>query len=148
MVWAGLRVAGISTVVSFAAGLWLAWLLVNRQFRGRREVGALATAALALPAPALCYYLLIEPAWSWGLTGAAVLSATPMLVRAGRMAFASLDPVYGKAARSLGAGEWRVFWRAEFPLVWRPALAAAGLAFGRVLAELGAGVLIAARLSR
>jgi len=70
------------------------------------------------------------------------------VVRAGRMAFAALDPLYGKAARSLGASEWRVLWRVEFPLVWRRTLAAAALAFARVLAECFAIVLIAHRISR
>jgi molybdate transport system permease protein len=72
----------------------------------------------------------------------------PMLVRAGRTAFASIDPVYGKTARSLGASDWRVFWQVELPLVWRPAAGAAGVAFARVLAELVAAFFIAVRFSR
>jgi molybdate transport system permease protein len=150
MLWSSLRIAGISTVVSLAAGVWLAWLLVNRQFPGRRELGALVTAALALPAPVICYYLLVERqhGWRWGMTGAAVVSATPMLVRAGRLAFGSIEPVYGNVARSLGCSDWRVFWRVEFPLVWRATLGAAALAFTRVLAEFGAAVWIASRVGR
>ena len=148
MVWAALRVAGISTVVSVAAGLWLAWLLVNGQFRGRRQLGALLTGALALPAPVICYYLLLGRDWAWGMAGAAVLSALPMMARAGRLAFGSLDPVYGNGARSLGASNWRVFWRVELPMVWRGAAAAAAVGFARVLAEAAAAVLIAARLAQ
>jgi molybdate transport system permease protein len=71
-----------------------------------------------------------------------------MLVRAGRMAFGSIEPVYGNVARSLGCSDWRVFWRVEFPLVWRATLGAAALAFTRVLAEFGAAVWIASRVGR
>src|SRR5690242_17292164 len=100
MLWWSLRIAGISMLVSVALGVWLAWVLVNRRFPGRRELGTVATAALALPAPVICYYFLLERehSWSWGITGAAVLTATPMLARAGRMAFGSLDPIYGNVA--------------------------------------------------
>jgi molybdate transport system permease protein len=147
---AGLRMAALSTLVSVVLGLWLAWLLVNHRFPGRRELSALSTAALALPAPVICYFIFSErnPSLWWGLTGAAVLAGTPMLVRAGRLAFTSLDAVYGNVARSLGRSDWRIFWRVEFPLVWRPTLAAAGVVFARVFAEFAAALLIAARLGR
>ncbi len=140
----------VSAAVSVVLGLWLAWLLVNRQFPGRRELGAVATAALALPAPVICYYAFFNRPFvpSGGLAAAAMLSATPMLVRAGRMAFTALDPVYANAARTLGASEWRVFWRVEAPRVWRLSAAAATVTFARVLAEFVAGTVIALRLGR
>jgi len=146
---APLRVAAVATGVSLVLGLGLAWLLVNRRFFGRREVGVLATALLAIPAPLLCgYFLLGRPApGSWAMTCAAILSAAPALVCAGRKAFSGLDPVYGRAARSLGASEWRVLWRIELPLIWRPAAAAGALAFARVLAEFVAIMLIAPVIS-
>ena len=148
MLWLSLRVAGVSTAVSLVLGWGLAWLLVNRQFPGKREVGVAASLALALPSPVICYYFLSgrAPLWSWGFTAAAVVSATPMLVRAGRVALTALDPVYGRAARSVGASDWRVFWRIELPLVFRSALAAAGLAFARVLAEFAFVFLLTVRL--
>jgi len=33
--WLSLEVATIATVISLLAGIWLAWLLANRQFRGK-----------------------------------------------------------------------------------------------------------------
>ena len=150
LLWLALRVAGVSTGVSVVAGLWLAWMLANREFAGRRVLGALSTAALALPAPVLCYYLLCVWGRVWPLTeinlvAAGVLSAMPLLIRAARAAFASLDPNLAKAARSLGAPGWRVFLRIELPLELRPILAAIALAFARVLAELAAAIWIASR---
>ncbi|HLK49118.1 MAG TPA: ABC transporter permease subunit [Bryobacteraceae bacterium] len=145
-----LRIAASATAVSFLIGVWLAWLLVNRQFPGRRELGVLSTAALALPAPVICYSLLFDRqrAWSWGMTAAGVLAATPMVVRAGRMALASLDCIYGNIGRSLGKSDWRVFWRLELPLVWRSLAGAAVVAFVRILGESLAAFVIAAQLGR
>ena len=145
-----LRVAGFSTGISVVVGLWLAWTLANREFAGKRALGALSTAALALPAPVLCYYLLCVLGRVWTLTemnlvATGVLSAMPLVIRASLTAFASLDPNLGKAARSLGASGWRVFLRIELPLVLRPILAATALAFARVLAELAAAFWIASR---
>ena len=110
----------------------------------------LLTAALALPAPVLCAFLLLgRPSLeSWWITFAAVLSTAPLVVRAAKTAFAGLDPLYGKTARSLGASDWRILWRIDLPLIWRPALMAAALAFARVLAECAAIVLIVPELSR
>ena len=150
LLWLALRVAGLSTGISVVLGLWLAWTLVNRQFAGKRALGAFSTAALALPAPVLCYYLLCVLGRVWPLTeinlvAAGVLSAMPLVIRASRTAFASLDPNLAKAARSLGASGWRVFLRIELPLAMRYILAAIALAFVRVLAELAAAFWIASR---
>ena len=145
-----LLIAAISTAVSLVIGFWLAWMRVNRELPGRRGHGIASTAALALPAPVICYYAFFERKFtgSWGLAVAVILTATPMLMRAGRMALASLDPIYANVARSLGAREWRVFWRVEIPRIWRPAAGAAAVAFARVLAESLAGIAIALRLGR
>jgi molybdate transport system permease protein len=150
LLWLALRVAGLSTGISVVVGLWLAWTLANREFAGKRALGALSTAALALPSPVLCYYLLCVLGRVWPLTemnlvAAGVVSAMPLLIRVSRTAFASLDPNLGKAARSLGASGWRVFLRIELPLELRPILAAIALAFARVLGELAAAFWIASR---
>lgn len=140
-----LAIAAASTAIALAPALWLAWLLVNRAFRGRRELGAALTAALALPAPVICYSVFFERprGWSWGFTGAAVLAAAPMIVRAGRTAFSQLDPLYANSARTLGRSDWRIFWRLEWPLSRRFLAGAAALAFARVFAEFVAAVAIA-----
>ena len=148
LLWLALRVAGLSTGISVVAGLWLGWMLANREFAGKRVLGALSIAALALPAPVLCYYLLAVLVRIWPLTeinlvAAGVVAAAPLLIRASRAAFASLDPSLGKAARSLGASGWRVFLRIELPLALQPILAAIALAFALVLAQLAAAFWIA-----
>jgi len=142
-----LRVAAVATAISLPLGLALAWLLVHRRFPGRRELSLLLTGALAVPCPVVIYALLWEDTRLPALTAAGMVSATPWLVRAGRAALGGLDPVYRNAARSLGASDWRVFWRVELPLVFRAAVASAGLAFVRVLLDSAAALLLAALLA-
>ncbi|MBZ5723893.1 MAG: ABC transporter permease subunit [Acidobacteriia bacterium] len=143
----GLEIASLATVIAAVAGVWLSRALL-REFPGKRTLDALATAAIALPAPLLCYYLLAVRGRVWpltraGLVAAGVLSAAPLLVRSARVAFASLQPAYGNAARSLGASEWRVFARIELPLAIRALLAAIALVFARLVAELAAAFWLA-----
>lgn len=136
-----LRIAAGATAASVVLGVGLAWLLVNRRFPGRRELGWLLTGALALPSPVIVYALVWRDTRPVALTVAGMVSAIPWLVREGRTAFAGLDPIYGNAARGLGASDWRVFWKVELPLVFRSALAAAGLIFVRVFLESAAALL-------
>ena len=141
----GLEIAAVATAIGAVLGVGFAWLLENRQFPGKRTLGTLATAAIALPAPLLCYYLLAVLGRFWpltriGLAAAGVISTLPLLLRAARTSFASLNPAYAKAACSLGASEWRIFACIELPLAFRPILNGALLAFLRVLAELAAAL--------
>ncbi|HTA70244.1 MAG TPA: hypothetical protein VK776_18280, partial [Bryobacteraceae bacterium] len=57
--WLSLRVATISTAVALVVGLWLAWILANRQFRGKEILDAAITLPLVLPPTVLGYYLLV-----------------------------------------------------------------------------------------
>src|ERR1700674_5332890 len=57
--WLSLRVAFVSTAIAFAAGLWIAYLLANREFRGKEALDAAVTLPLVLPPTVLGYYLLV-----------------------------------------------------------------------------------------
>jgi molybdate transport system permease protein len=134
-VWLSLRVAGLATVGALVIGLWLGWLITTREFIGRKAtLGALAL-LFAVPVVILGWALL-RPAFPWQ-AGAAVgvMAALPPIVLGARRPMLELNREYGDAARSLGCSEWRIFWRVMLPLGWRPILAAAGVAFARVLAE-------------
>ena len=58
-------------------------------------------------------------------------------------AFSALDPIYGDAARTLGAGEWRIFSRVALPAA--AASIGAGVAFAwlRAIGEYGATSIVA-----
>ena len=74
---------------------------------------------------------------------AAMLHAIPLLVKSTRAALESVDHDFERAGRSLGASEWRIFWRVSLPLAKRPVAAATALAFARCLGDFGATLMIA-----
>jgi molybdate transport system permease protein len=163
--WLSLRVAVLSTAISLAAGLWVAWLLANREFRGKEALDAAVTLPLVLPPTVLGFYLLVvlgrESAvgklYEW-ITGgplvftwqaaviAALFHSTPLLIKSARAALESVDRTYERAARNLGASEWTVFRRVSLPLARRSILAAAALAFARSLGDFGVTIMIAGNI--
>ncbi len=163
--WLSLRVATISTAVALVVGLWLAWLLANRQFRGKEILDAAITLPLVLPPTVLGYYLLVllgraSPVgklYEWIFGGplvfswqaavvAALFHSTPLLVKSARAAFESVDRSFERAARNLGASEPRLFWRVTLPLARRSILAAGALAFARSLGDFGVTLMIAGNI--
>src|SRR6185437_8232115 len=163
--WLSLEVAGVATLISVALGVWIAWLLANRDFPGRDALDAAAMLQLTLPQTVLSYYLLvvigrstwIGQAWE-AVTGsplvftwkaaviASTLHAIPLMIKSSRAALESVDLACERAARSLGASEWRLFWRVSLPLASRPIAAATVLAFARSLGDFGATLMIAGEI--
>ena len=134
-VWLSLQVAGIATAVALVLGLWLAFRVATREFAGRKAALGLLALLFATPVVILAW-LLLRPVFPWQAGAAAgVIAALPPIVLGARRPLQDLNREYGDAARSLGCSEWRIFWRVMLPLGWRPILAAAGVAFVRVLAE-------------
>jgi molybdate transport system permease protein len=158
-------VAVVSTAIALAAGLWIAYLLANREFRGKEVVDAAVTLPLVLPPTVIGYYLLVvigraspighlweaifgSPlVFTWkAAVLAALLHSFPLLVKSARAAFETVDRSYERAARTLGASEWRLFWRVTLPLTRRPVFAAAALAFAQSLGEFGATLMVAGNI--
>src|SRR5258706_6157930 len=163
--WLSLRVAFVSTAIALAAGLWLAYLLANRTFRGKEVLDAAVTLPLVLPPTVLGYYLLVligrsspfGAAWekvfgsplvfTWkAAVVAALLHSLPLLVKSARAALESVDRSYERAARNLGAFEWRLFWRVTLPLARRSILAAVALAFARSLGDFRVTLMVAGNI--
>src|SRR5882724_13501979 len=163
--WLSLRVAVISTALALTIGLGLAWILANRQFRGKELLDTAVTLPLVLPPTVLGYYLLvllgrhspIGQLYEWMFGGplvfswqaavvAALFHSTPLLVKSARAAFESVDRSYERAARTLGASELRLFWRVTLPLARRSILAAGALAFARSLGDFGVTLMIAGNI--
>ena len=163
--WLSLRVALVSTVAALGAGLWIAHILANREFRGKAAVDAAVTLPLVLPPTVLGYYLLVllghrsplgklwerifgSPlVFTWkAAVVAALLYSLPLLVKSSRAALESVDRSCERAARTLGASEWKLFWRVTLPLARRSILAATALAFARSLGEFGATLMIAGNI--
>ena len=163
--WLSLRVAAISTLLSTLAGLWLAHLLANRDFRGKEVLDAALTLPLVLPPTVLgCYLLIVIGRESWfgrayetvfgaplvftvkAAVLAAILHSAPLLIKSARAALESVSHDYERAARTLGATEWSVFWRITLPLAQRSILAAVALAFARALGDFGVTIMVAGNI--
>ena len=163
--WLSLRVACLATIVSISVGLAVAYALVHGRFWGKNLLETLVTLPIVLPPTVLGYYLLVllgrasplgqvyeavigQPlVFTWqAAVVAACFHSIPLLVRAARAAFDSVDHTLENAARSLGASEWRVFWRVSVPLARRSIIAATIFAFARSLGDFGVTIMIAGNL--
>ncbi len=160
-----LRMALASLLLVLPPGLALAWWLAKFNWPGKTILETLVTLPLVLP-PVVTGLVLLElfgrhgPIGGWlhhtlGLdvvfTWRAVVLALaamslPLLVRAARTAFEEVDGKYEQLARTLGAGEWRVFFTITLPLARRGILAGILLAFARSLGEFGATIMVAGNI--
>jgi len=154
-----LRVSSVAVLFSLPVGIFVAWVLVRCQFPGKALLDSLIHLPLVLPPVVVGYLLLVGfgrkgvlGAWlhDWfGITFAfnwkgAVLAASvmsfPLMVRAIRLALEGVDLRLEQAARTLGAGRWRVFLTITLPLTLPGIIAGTVLAFARSLGEFGATI--------
>jgi molybdate transport system permease protein len=160
-----LRMALASLLLVLPVGLALAWWLARKDWRGKALVETLVSLPLVLP-PVVTGLVLLQlfgrrgPVGSWlhnifncdvVFTWRAVVIALaamslPLFVRAARTAFEEVDVKFEQLARTLGAGEWRVFFTITLPLAKRGVLAGTLLAFARALGEFGATILVAGNI--
>ena len=157
-----LKVAGWATALNLFLGTAVGYALARLRFPGRDVLDAALTLPLVMPPTVLGYYLLVVIG-SQGVIGAwllqhfgvrliftveaAIIAATivafPLVFKAARAPFETVDPQLEDAARTLGLGEWPIFFRVTLPLAWRGILAGLLLAFARALGEFGATLMVA-----
>jgi molybdate transport system permease protein len=154
----------IAMTLILVFGTPTAYLLANRSFRGRALLVTLVELPLVLP-PAVAGIGLLAAFGRLGLLGGAVEAigvevaftkvavvlavtfvASPFYLRTAIAAFEVVDPTLPAAARTLGAGPGRVFFRVMLPLARGGLGAGAALAFARGLGEFGATVMFAGSL--
>jgi len=160
-----LRMALASLALVLPVGLALAWWLARKARRGKTLVETLVSLPLVLP-PVVTGLVLLQlfgrrgPIGSWlhhtfnldvvftwhAVALALAAMALPLFVRAARTAFEEVDVKYEQLARTLGAGEWRVFFTITLPLARRGVLAGTLLAFARALGEFGATIMVAGNI--
>lgn len=153
-----LQVAFWGVAGSLPIAVGVAYLLARFEFPGKTLFDAFVHLPLVLPPVVVGFALLVlfgrngplgsllEPlgivfAFRW--TGAALAAAImgfPLLVRALRLSFESIDPRLERAARTLGAGPWRVFFTITLPLAIPGLATGALLGFARCLGEFGATI--------
>ena len=154
-----LRISLVATLFALPFGIAIAWLLARKQFWGKSLLDALVHLPLVLPPVVTGYLLLISfgrraPVGSFlyetmGIvlsfrwTGAALACAVmgfPLLVRAARLSFESVDPRLEQAAATLGANRLWTFATVTLPLALPGVIAGAVLCFAKALGEFGATI--------
>jgi molybdate transport system permease protein len=154
-----LRTSALAQALVVALGTPTAYLLATRRFRGRNVLLTVVELPLVLP-PAVAGIGLFAAFGRTGLLStsipftqfAVVLAiafvSAPFFVRTAVASFEALDPTLIAAARTLGAGPWRVFARVALPLAAGGLGAGLALSFARGLGEFGATIMFAGSLQR
>jgi molybdate transport system permease protein len=156
--WNSLRVALISTVITFFVGLFIAYYIerLPRLLRGLLDV--VLTLPLVLP-PTVIGFFLLKLLGPYGPVGsifgrklvmvwysaifASIAVAFPLMYRTSRGAFAAYDKSLRYAGQTLGLSNTYIFWRITLPNCRSGVLAGTILAFARALGEYGATSMVA-----
>jgi molybdate transport system permease protein len=159
-----LKTSLIAHVAVLVFGTPTAYLVARKRFFGRSALITLIELPLVLP-PAVAGIALLAAFGRLGLLGdeldalgiqigftqtAVVLAVafveSPFYLRGAIAAFEGVDENLFSAARTLGAGPWRVFGRIALPLAAGGLGAASALALARGLGEFGATLIFAGSL--
>lgn len=157
----GLSALAIVAVTGALAARWM----TRHHFPGKDVVDGLLILPLVLP-PVVTGYALLSLLSRNGPVGrmlyqafgvrlvftfeAAVIAAAvvsfPLMYQSTKAAFSAVDRRLEDAARTLGAGEARVFVSVTLPLAWPGMVAGTVLAFARSLGEFGATAMVAGNI--
>ena len=137
-----LKTSLIAHALVLAFGTPTAYLIARRRFTGRGLVLTVIELPLVLP-PAVAGIGLIAAFGRLGLLGDQL---DALGIRGAIAAFESVDDNLIGAARTLGAGPWRVFGRIALPLAAQGLGAASAVALARGLGEFGATIIFAGSL--
>ena len=157
-----LRVAGISCVIVFFAGILAAYYVAKLPRAVKGVLDVVLTLPLVLPPTVVGYFLLLvmgpyRPLGAWFLemfdlrltmvwysaVFASTVVAFPLMYRTARGAFEAFDQTLAWSAQTLGLSNTYIFWRIRMPYCRQGILAGTVLAFARALGEYGATSMIA-----
>ncbi len=153
-----LKAAFFATIVSAVGGIPLAYLLARKRFPCRSILLAIIDLPIIIPhsAAGIALFGLIGRnsalskitglkfvGTTAGISIAMAFVSIPFLINAAREAFEAVDIKLEKAARTLGADKWRVFFTISLPLAWKGILSGMILMWSRGISEFGAVVIIA-----
>ncbi len=160
-----LKISAAAMLIVIPLGMVVAWTLVRKRVPGRFWIEVLISLPLALTPVVIGFALLSvlgrnstmgrftheifgwDIAFTWVAAAlASAVVAFPLSVRAFMVAFAGVDTRAELAARTLGAGPWRVFFTITLPMAYPGLLAGALLGFARALSEFGATIVVAGNI--
>jgi molybdate transport system permease protein len=157
-----LKVALIATIFTLIVGVSLAQIFTKYEFKGKNFLEVLVILPMVLPPSITGYGLLILIGkrgfigkfmynyfgvtlvftWESACLAAAIVSL-PLMYQSCKAAFLNVNHVLENAARTLGAGENRIFWKITLPLAWPGVVSGIVLSFARALGEFGATLMVA-----
>ena len=160
--WNSLRIAGISTVIIFFAGILAAYYIAKAPRAVKGILDVILTLPLVLPPTVVGYLLLrvlgpkrpigqffleyfnvrLTMTW-WSAIFATTVVIFPLMYRTCRGAFESFDENLAAAGKTLGLSNTYIFWHIRMPGCRPGILAGTVLAFARALGEYGATSMIA-----
>lgn len=162
--WISLKVSLLATLVTFFAGIAVAYWMLGYRGKGRSFLEGLLISPLILPPTVVGFLLLLlfgknGPAgtlllafdfsvvFTWyGAVITAMVVSFPLMYRTALGAFEQVDSTLLAVARTLGASEWTVFRQIMLPLALPGVLAGGVLAFARALGEFGATLMLAGNI--
>jgi molybdate transport system permease protein len=153
--------ASASLFIVIIMGTPLAYLNARTSYWGKEVVDTLIDLPIVMP-PAVAGIALLMAFGRRGVIGeylnafgiqiafttlavvmAQTFVASPFYIRQARASFQAVDRTYEDAARTLGAGRLRVFFRVTVPIAWAGLISGAILTFARALGEFGATIMFA-----
>ena len=151
-----LRIAAISCVLVFFAGIFAAYYVARLPRAVKGILDVILTLPMVLPPTVVGYFILLvfgakRPlgiflaqygikfvmTWYGGVLAAAVV-AFPFMYRTARGAFESFDDTLAYSGQTLGLSNTYIFWHIRMPYCRQGILAGTVLAFARALGEYGA----------
>lgn len=160
-----LKIATIATIFSFVLGVFFAYILNRKKVPGKSIWETLLIMPMVLPPSVMGYLLLIafgkrgpiggflletfdiQIVFTWvAAVIASCIVSLPLMYQNAKSAFISLDPIYEKAARTLGSSELRIFRTVIFPLAWPGIISGIALSFARAVGEFGATLMVAGNI--
>jgi len=145
-----LKIASIATIFSFILGIFFAYVIIKKDIPGKNLLETFLMVPMILPPSVTGYLLLIafgkrgwigafllenfgvQIVFTWiGAAIAACIVSLPLMYQNVKASFASLDPAYENAAKTLGSKEFKIFRTIIMPLSWPGIVSGTVLAFAR-----------------
>jgi len=157
--------SALMTIINAIMGLLTAYVLVRYEFPGKRLLNTLIDLPLAIPTlvTGVMLVMLYGPQEVLGrflsekiglqiifappgIVLALLFISFPFVVRNIQPVLQSLDLIQEKAAATLGASSWQIFWKVVFPALILPMVSGSLLSFSRAVGEFGAVVIVAGNI--
>jgi molybdate/tungstate transport system permease protein len=151
----------LATVIAAILGTPLAYILARHNFPGKTVVESVIDVPVIIPhsVAGIALYALfmsrspVGEAFSnigvvfedtlWGIVVAMLFVSAPFYVNSAREGFQSINPRLERVARTLGASQWKSFYKITLPLSARHLFSGAVMAWARGISEFGAVIMIA-----